>query len=157
MAFGKLRRLSVQNLSHAISLATACLISYWIVTRLLHLSPARGDDLIGGMWAAISAAFVFRRRRADARSAALTRFGATVVSFMLCLVYLSFVRPSVLGMAIVLVAGACVLQVLRRPDEIITMAITSIVVMVVAIINPTDAVKQRSSRSCGFLTRSWAS
>src|SRR5580765_2778629 len=80
-----LQRLSRQELTCAIGMAVACLISYSVMTALLNKLVARGDDLLGGMWAAVAAAFVFRETLAQAASAARARFVATLVSFVLCL------------------------------------------------------------------------
>jgi uncharacterized membrane protein YccC len=64
------------------------------------------------------------------------------VSFVLCLIYLLLAPPTAIGMATILVVGTCVLQVLQRGDDAITMAITTCVVMVVAIMSPANAVAQ---------------
>jgi uncharacterized membrane protein YccC len=137
-----LKRLSRQELTSAIGMAAACLISYWVMTALLDKLVARDSDLIGGMWAAVAAAFVFRETPAQAVSAARLRFIATLVSFVLCLTYLLVAPPTAIGMAIILAAGAGVLQVLQRGDDTITMAITTCVVMVVAIMSPANAAAQ---------------
>ena len=149
-AFG---RLSAYNIVYSIAMALACLISFWIMTRLLNTVVARDDDLLGGMWAAVATAFVFRdMSRAQALvfpdtgrasfSAGVARLVATSVSFALCLLYLSLARPSASGMTLLLAAGTVVLILLDRREEIITTAITTIVVMVVAILNPADALSQ---------------
>ena len=149
-AFG---RLSAYNIVYSIAMALACLISFWIMTHLLNTVVVRDDDLLGGMWAAVAAAFVFRDTgRAQGLvfpdtgrasfSAGVARLVATSVSFALCLVYLSLSRPSATGMALVLAVGTVVLILIGRPEEIITTAITTIVVMVVAILNPADALSQ---------------
>jgi uncharacterized membrane protein YccC len=149
-AFG---RLSAYNIVYSIAMALACLISFWIMTHLLNTVVVRDDDLLGGMWAAVAAAFVFRdtgRARGlvfpdtgrASFSAGVARLVATSVSFALCLVYLSLARPSASGMALVLAVGTVVLILIGRRDEIITTAITTIVVMVVAILNPADALSQ---------------
>ena len=149
-AFG---RLSAYNIVYSIAMALACLISFWIMTHLLNTVVVRDDDLLGGMWATVATAFVFRDTgRAQALvfpdtgrasfSAGVARLVATSVSFALCLAYLSLARPSASGMALVLAAGTVVLILIGRRDEIITTAITTIVVMVVAILNPADALNQ---------------
>lgn len=137
-----LGRLTREDLTYAIGIAVACLISYSIMTAVLNRLVARDDDLLGGMWAAVAAAFVFRTTPAQAVSAIQTRSVATAVSFVLCLIYLLFAPPTAIGMAIIIAVGACVLQMVQRRDSVITMAITTSVVMVVAIMKPTDAVAQ---------------
>ena len=149
-AFG---RLSTYNIVYSIAMGLACLISFCIMTHLLNTFVVKDDDLLGGMWAAIATAFVFRDTdRAEALvfpdtgrasfAAGVARLVATSVSFALCLGYLSLARPSASGMALVLGAGTVVLILIGRRDEIITTAITTIVVMVVAILNPADALNQ---------------
>ena len=146
-------RLSAYNVVYSISMALACLISFWIMTRLLNTVVARDDDLLGGMWAAVATAFVFRDAgRAQnslvpdmsraSFSAGGARLIATSLSFVLCLVYLSLARPSASGMALLLAVGTVLLMLFDRRDEIITTAITTIVVMAVAILNPADALSQ---------------
>lgn len=149
-AFG---RLSAYNIAYSIAMALACLISFWIMTRLLNTFVVRDDELLGGMWAAVATAFVFRDTgRAQnlifpdtaraSLSAGVARLLATLVSFALCLVYLSLARPSAAGMALLLAVGTVALILLDRRAEIITTAITTIVVMVVAILNPADSLSQ---------------
>jgi uncharacterized membrane protein YccC len=135
-------QLSMRDLTYTISMSIACLLSYWLTTRLLSSLVAREDDLLGGMWAAIAAAFVFRNEDTNPAMAGAQRLGATLVSFVLCLAYLSLAPPTAAGMAMIVAVGAVILRLLNHRDEIITMAITTIVVMVVAAINPETAGRQ---------------
>lgn len=130
------------NLAYSISMALACLIAYWLMTDVLNKIVSPDDDLLGGMWAAVAAAFVFRDARQASLSAGLSRLIATFISFALCLVYLAIAKPAPLGMALLVALGTFVLVLINRREEIITTAITTIVVMVVAILDPTDALKQ---------------
>jgi uncharacterized membrane protein YccC len=127
---------------YAITMAVACLISYWIMTSVLNTLVAKDDDLLGGMWAAVAAAFVFRDTGRASLSAGVARLIATSVSFAICLAYLSLVPPSAFGMALLLTAGCLIVMLLDRHDEIITTGITIIVIMVVAIMSPKDAWQQ---------------
>ncbi len=76
----------------SISLGVACLISYWLTTRVLSLvySVSADDDALGGMWAVIATVFVVRDSYAKSLAAALPRMAATLVSFALCMAYLTF-------------------------------------------------------------------
>jgi uncharacterized membrane protein YccC len=139
---GILRRPSVRDLVNSIVMALACLIAYQANTTLLSVFVDRVNDLLGGMWAAVAAAFVFRDTRQHSLSAGAARLIATCVSFALCLLYLWFFRPTAVGMAFVLAAGTIVMITLDRRDDVITTAITTAVVMVVAILNPADATSQ---------------
>jgi uncharacterized membrane protein YccC len=135
-------RLSASNFADAITLALACLFSYWIMTSALDPFVARDDDLLGGMWAAVASAFVVRDTGRASFSAGVDRLIATFVSFSLCLIYLLLNSPTALGMAWLLAAGTLILSLLQLRNEIITAAITTIVVMVVAILKPPDALSQ---------------
>ena len=137
-----LNRLSANNLADAITPALACLFSYWIMTSVLNPFVARDDDLLGGMWAAVASAFVVRDTSRASFSAAVARLIATFLSFSLCLIYLLLARPTALGMALLLAAGTLILLLFDFRNEITTTAITTVVVMVVAILNPSDALSQ---------------
>jgi uncharacterized membrane protein YccC len=139
---GSLKTPSTWDLVYSIAMALACLISYTAMTRLLNVAVEGHRDLVGGMWAALATAFVFRDSRQHSLSAGVGRLVGTSVSFALCLPYLWFITPTVAGMGILLAAGTLVMVVLDRRDDIITTAITTIVVMVVAVVEPTDAWKQ---------------
>jgi uncharacterized membrane protein YccC len=130
------RRLSAWNLIYSITMGLACLVSFWIMTKLLNPIVAKDDDLLGGMWAAVAAAFVFRDTRFNSLAAGTSRLVATLVSILLCFAYLLVAPPSALGMAILLTVGALIMILLDRREELITTAITTIVVMVVAMLSP---------------------
>jgi uncharacterized membrane protein YccC len=136
------QKLSAADFVNSISMAIACLIAYWVNTSLLIAIVGRGDDLLGGMWAAVAAAFVFRDTRQSSLSAGTARLIATSVSFALCLTFLWLFPPSAVGMGILLAAGALVMIALDRRGDVITTAITTAVVMVVAILNPAAAAHQ---------------
>src|SRR5271163_3520358 len=109
-----LKRVSTWDVVYSINMGIACLIAYAIMTWILVSSTSRDDDLLGGMWAAVAAAFVFRDTRAHSLSAGIARFIATCVSFALCLLYLSFFPFTPAGMAILIGIGTAVMMVLGR-------------------------------------------
>jgi uncharacterized membrane protein YccC len=137
-----LKKPSAWEIVHSIAMALACLVSYAVMTRLLNDAVEGRADLVGGMWAAVSTAFVFRDSRQHSLSAGVGRLTATCVSFALCLPYLSLIPPNVAGMAILLAAGTLVMALLNRREDTVTTAVTTIVVMVVAIERPIDAWEQ---------------
>ena len=139
---GAFKRPSTWDLLYSIAMALACLISYTAMTKLLNVAVEGHRDLVGGMWAAVATAFVFRDSRQRSLAAGVGRLVGTSVSFALCLPYLWFITPTVAGMGILLAAGTLVMVVLERREDIITTAITTIVVMVVAVVEPTDAWRQ---------------
>jgi len=75
----------------SVLLAVACLISYWLTTRVLTLvySVSKDDDALGGMWAVVATVFLFRDSYNQSLAAAVSRMAATLVSFVLCLAYLA--------------------------------------------------------------------
>jgi Fusaric acid resistance protein-like len=125
-------------------LAVACLISYALITQILIrvYSVSREDDVLGGMWAVVATVFVYRESYQKSVSAAISRMSATVLSFALCLIYLLFLPFHALGMAALIGIGAVVLILADRSEDVITAAITTTVVMVVAGMAPRHAWTQ---------------
>jgi uncharacterized membrane protein YccC len=130
------------DIAHSVAMAIACLVSYTAMTKLLNVAVEGHGDLVGGMWAAVATAFVFRDSRQHSLSAGVGRLIATCVSFVLCLPYLWFFRANIAGMGILLAAGTLGMVLLGRREDIITTAVTTIVVMVVALVSPEDAWRQ---------------
>ena len=85
VSMGILKKPSAWDVVHSVSMALACLVSYAIMTRLLNDVVEGHSDLVSGMWAAVSTAFVFRDSRQKSLSAGVGRLIATSVSFALCL------------------------------------------------------------------------
>ena len=128
----------------SVLLGAACLISYWLTTRVLSLvySVSADDDALGGMWAVIATVFVVRDSYAKSLAAALSRMAATLVSFALCVAYLAFLPFQLWGLAILVGLSVLVTALIGRPDDAITAAITTTVVLVVAELSPHDAWQQ---------------
>jgi len=127
---------------YALEMAIASLLSYWAMTAGLNRFVDTPTDLLGGMWAAIAAIFVFRETELDSSSAGVARLIATCVSFALCLPYLWLFPATPLSTATLLAIGTVVMMLLHRRDDIITTGITTVVVMVVAAIDPHDSWRQ---------------
>jgi uncharacterized membrane protein YccC len=137
-----LKKPSAWDIVYSIAMALACIISYAMMMELLNVAVEGRADLVGGMWAAVSTAFVFRDSRQHSFSAGAGRLIATCVSFALCLPYLWLIPPNVAGMAMLLAVGTLVMVLLDRREDIITTAVTTIVIMVVAVERPIDAWEQ---------------
>ncbi len=135
-------KLSSWDVVHALNMAIACLISYWIVTHILSRFVDEASDLLGGMWAVAATVFVFRETRRGSLSAGIDRLIATCVSFALCLLYLLLSPFTPVGMAVLIAIGTLVMAQLGRRDDIVTVGITTVVVMVVAGMSPVDAWQQ---------------
>jgi uncharacterized membrane protein YccC len=125
-------------------LAVACLISYWLTTRVLSLvySVSKDDDALGGMWSVIATVFLFRDSYNKSLAAAVSRMAATLVSFTLCLAYLAVLPFHPWGLALLVGLSVLVAALIGRPEDEITAGITTTVVMVVASLSPHDAWRQ---------------
>jgi uncharacterized membrane protein YccC len=129
---------------HGVTLTISCLISFLLITHLLagvH-SLSKADDLLGGMWAVIATVFVYRESQHQTRLAAVERAAATLLSFVLCLIYLLLFSFHSLGLALTIGIGTIVLIMIGRDEEIVTAGITTAVVLVVAAISPHNAWEQ---------------
>ncbi|SDR59149.1 Fusaric acid resistance protein-like [Rhizobiales bacterium GAS191] len=135
-------KFSAWDVAHALNMAVACLIAYWVMTHILSRLVDKPSDLLGGMWAVAAVVFVFRETRVRSLSAGVARLIATCVSFALCLLYLSIFPFTPVGMAALIGIGTVVIALLGRRDDIITTGITTAVVMVVAAISPENAWQQ---------------
>jgi uncharacterized membrane protein YccC len=131
-------------LLHSVTLSILCVISYWLITHMLvrAFSISRDDDLIGSIWAVVATVFVYRYGCEESVGAALSRMGATTLSFVGCFIYLLFFPFHLWGLAILIGVRAVAMSLLSRPDDIITTGITTAVVMVVAAVSPNHAWKQ---------------
>jgi uncharacterized membrane protein YccC len=129
---------------HSVGLAISSLITYLLITHVLapiH-SISKASDLLGGMWAVIATLFVYRESRRESVNAALTRVSATLLSFVLCLIYLLIFSFHPLGLAVLIGLGTFLLMAAGRDELVVTAGITTAVVMVVAAVSPHDAWQQ---------------
>jgi hypothetical protein len=104
------RKPSAWDVVYSINMGIACMIAYAITTSILVPASARDDDLLGGMWAAVATAFVFRDTRAHSLSSGVARFIATCVSFALCWLYLRILPPTAVGIPILVTVGTLVMM-----------------------------------------------
>jgi uncharacterized membrane protein YgaE (UPF0421/DUF939 family) len=121
------------------AMAVARLIAHVIAIHALFPFVGRDDDLLGGMSAVIATVFVFRETRHDSPSAGTARLITTCVSPALCLPYLLLFPFTPVRMAILPGIGTVLIMLLGRCGDIITTAIATVVVMVVAALSPDDA------------------
>jgi uncharacterized membrane protein YccC len=135
-------KLSWRDVAYALNMAIACLITYWIMTHTLSRFVDVPSDFLGGMWAVAATVFVFRETRLRSLSAGIARLIATCVSFALCLLYLLLFPFTPIGMAALIAIGTLAMALLGRRDDIVTVGITTVVVMVVAAMSPADAWQQ---------------
>jgi uncharacterized membrane protein YgaE (UPF0421/DUF939 family) len=135
-------KLSSWDVVYALNMAIACFITYWIMTHSLSRFVDGPSDFLGGMWAVAATVFVFRETHLKSLSAGIARLIATCVSFALCLLYLLLFPFTPVGMAALIAIGTIVMALLGRRDDIVTAGITTVVVMVVAAMSPSDAWQQ---------------
>jgi hypothetical protein len=134
---------TVQAAASGTALALTSLVSYELTTRILTSAiSSRDDQMLGGMWSAVATLFVCRKGYEQSITAALSRTVATLLSFALCLAYLLIFPFTPWGATVLIAIGAVILQIIGRSDDIVTNAITTVVVMVVAGISPRRAWKQ---------------
>src|ERR1700692_330073 len=121
-------------IADSIVVGLSCLLTYWLATTTLaHVySPSAADDELGGVWAVIATVFVLRGTYDKSVAAAVSRIGATLVSFALCLVYLAFLPFHLWGLAVLTGLSGLVASLIGRPEDSITAAITTTVVLIVA-------------------------
>jgi len=129
---------------HALGLAVSSALGYFLMTTLLNKAGflSRDNDLLGGMWAAISAVFVFHDYYDQSVNAALIRLAATVVSCALCLSYLLVFSFHIWGLGILIGVGSILLTLANQPDAVVAAGITITVIMVVAELSPHNAWQQ---------------
>ena len=131
-------------LADSVVLGLACVVTYLLATKLLSSvhSVAPADDVLGGLWAVIAAIFVNRSTYSDSASAAVSRMAATFVSFVYCLIYLTFLPFHTWALGLLVGVSALTARLIGRPGDAITAAITTTVVLVVAEVSPQGAWEQ---------------
>ncbi|MDG4824561.1 FUSC family protein [Asanoa sp. WMMD1127] len=119
-------------------LGLASVLTFWLASDVFTqvYVDSRDSDLLGGMWAALSTIFVSRATFRDSLSAGLSRLSATLISFVICLVYLVFLPFHLWAFGLLIGLSALVGLLLGRRGDATTAAITTAVVLVVAAISP---------------------
>ncbi len=135
----KLSKLSAWDVAYAIDMAIACLITYWVMIFLLPRLVGWPSTSIGVLWAVISTVFVYKDTRTHSLSAGISRLIATFASFALCLIYLSLLPATTIGMGALIAIGVLLMILIGRRDETGLTAITIAIIMIIAASNPQDA------------------
>jgi uncharacterized membrane protein YccC len=122
-------------------LAAASLVSYWLVADVLSLlyTGSRTEEVIGGLWAAIAAIFVSKSSYQQSAVAAISRVAGTLVSFVVCFVYLIFLPAHLWSFALLIGVSALVPTLAGRPADAPTAAITTAVLLAIAGLDPQHA------------------
>jgi uncharacterized membrane protein YccC len=133
-----------QSLFESALMAVACLVSYWLVAGLLpHVfSISRTDDIVGGMWAAIAAIVVTRSSYAESLTAGISRVAATLVSLVICEIYLIFLPFYPWALALLIGVSALIPMLIGRPGDAAAAAIATAVLIALAGVAPQRAWEQ---------------
>jgi uncharacterized membrane protein YgaE (UPF0421/DUF939 family) len=134
-----LSKLSAWDVAYAIDMAIACLVTSWVMIFLLPRLVGWHSTSVGVLWAVISTVFVYKDTRTHSLSAGMSRLIATFAGFALCLIYLSLLPATTIGMGALITVGVLLMIISGRPDETGLTAITIAVIMIVATNNPQDA------------------
>ena len=134
----KLLKLSAWDIAYAIDMAIACLITYWVMIFLLPRLVGWHSTSVGVLWAMIATVFVYKDTRTHSLSAGISRLIATFAGFALCLIYLSLLPATTIGMGVIAI-GVLLMILIGRRDETGLTAITIAIIMIIAASNPQDA------------------
>jgi|LakMenEpi03Aug12_release.lakeMendotaPanAssembly.Ray.scaffolds.fasta_scaffold400913_2 uncharacterized membrane protein YccC len=125
----------IASLQIPAEIALASLAAYLIGFHFTALFPGYLPK-IGGLWAAISAIVVTQSSRRETTSSASLRIIGSAVGALISALYLSFLPFHPVGMAVVLFATVVICAALRIPSHARLAAITVLVVMVTASLDP---------------------
>jgi uncharacterized membrane protein YccC len=118
------------------AIAVASLVAYVLGSSFTSLFPGYLPKT-GGLWSAISAIVVTQVTRQDTRSSASLRVLGSAIGALTSAVYLSLLPFDPIGMAVTIFATGVICTALRVPSHGRLAAITVIVVMVTASLDPT--------------------
>ena len=128
----------------SIALGISALASYWFVAHVANpineVTPT--GDTIGALWAAISTIFVFRHSYDESSSAAVSRMAGTLVSFVLCEIYLLLFSFHLWAIVVLIALGAFILAMAGRPQDTMPASLATMVVLVITAIDPHHAAQQ---------------
>ena len=116
-------------------IAIAALLAYWIGFSFTSLFPGYLPK-IGGLWSAISAIVVTQLTRRDTTSSASLRVLGSAIGAFTSAIYLTLLPFHPIGMAMAIFATGVICTALNVPSHGRLAAITVIVVMVTASLDP---------------------
>jgi len=118
-----------------VEIALASLAAFVIGFHFTALFPGYLPK-IGGLWSAISAIVVTQPSRREAISSASLRIIGSAIGALTSALYLSFLPFNSVGMAVVIFATVMICIALQMPNHARLAAITVLVVMVTASLDP---------------------
>jgi uncharacterized membrane protein YccC len=113
-------------------------VTYWLTAHGLARihSVSAADDALGGIWAVIATVFVYRTSYDSSATAAVSRMAATLMSFLLCLIYLLVLPVDPVGLAAMIGVSGLAATLIGRPQDAVTAGITTAIVLGVASLSP---------------------
>jgi len=125
-------------------LALASLLAYWLTADLLSRlhTVSQTEHIVGGLWAAIATIFVSKGSYQQSVTAAVSRMAGTLVSFVVCFVYLVFLPVHLWAFALLIGVSALAPTLAGRPADAATAAITTAVLLALAPLSPQYAWQQ---------------
>ena len=129
------RQISRKELLISVQIAIVALLAYWIGLRFTALFPGYFPK-IGGLWSAISAVIVVQVSKKDTADSALLRVIGTALGAAISALYLSLFSFHAVGMGASIFFSSLICTSLNMTSWMRLSAITVLVVMVTASLNP---------------------
>ena len=129
------RQISRKELLISVQIALVALLAYWIGLRFTALFPGYFPK-IGGLWSAISAVIVVQLSKKDTADSAWLRVIGTALGAAISALYLSLFPFHAVGMGASIFASSLICTSLNMNSWMRLSAITVLVVMVTASLNP---------------------
>ena len=129
------RQISRKGLLISVQIALVALLAYWIGLRFTALFPGYFPK-IGGLWSAISAVIVVQVSKKDTADSAWLRVIGTALGAAISALYLSIFPFHAVGMGASIFASSLICTSLNMNSWMRLSAITVLVVMVTASLNP---------------------
>ena len=129
------RQISRKEILISIQSALVALLAYWLGFRFTALFPGYFPK-IGGLWSAISAVIVVQISKKDTADSAWLRVVGTALGVAISALYLSLFSFHAVGMGASIFASSLICTSLNMNSWMRLSAITVLVVMVTASLNP---------------------
>ena len=129
------RQISRKEILLSIQIALVALLAYWLGLRFTALFPGYFPK-IGGLWSAISAVIVVQVSKKDTADSAWLRVIGTALGAAISALYLSLFSFHAVGMGVSIFFSSLICTSLNMNSWMRLSAITVLVVMVTASLNP---------------------
>ena len=129
------RQISRKQLLISVQIALVALLAYWLGFHFTGLFPGYFPK-IGGLWSAISAVIVVQVSKKDTADSAWLRVVGTALGATVSALYLSLFPFHAVGMGVLIFFSSLICTSLNMNSWMRLSAITVLVVMVTASLNP---------------------